>query len=340
VSDAPLLAVRDLAVEYPLRRGAVRAVDGVDLDVHRGERVGIVGESGSGKSTLAFAILRLLRPPGRITRGSIRFEGVDLVPLDEREIGRLRGARLSMVYQDPFTYLNPVMRVGAQVAEVLTLHRRLPGAEARAAVVQLFERLDLPDAASLVDAFPHQLSGGQRQRVVIAMAVAMQPALLVADEPTTALDVTVQAQILRLLESLVRDMGASLILISHDLGVVRAVCDRVCVMYAGRIIEVGAAGRLLRDPRHPYTRSLLAATARLTGAAQRGPTSAASGSTRGASDVHTETDRVRPAAWLGAETGCRFAPSCPDRIEQCGLTPPLVDLGGGQAVACWVHGAQ
>jgi ABC-type dipeptide/oligopeptide/nickel transport system ATPase component len=273
VSAAPpddvLLEVRDLVVEYPSRRGAVQAVDGVDLDVRRGERVGIVGESGSGKSTLAFAILRLLRAPGRISRGSIRFEGVDLVRLDEAAIGRLRGARLAMVYQDPFTYLNPVMRVGAQVAEVLALHRGLSRAVAREAVVQLFARLDLPDPTALVDAFPHQLSGGQRQRVVIAMAVALQPALLVADEPTTALDVTVQAQILRLLESLVRDMGASLILISHDLGVVRAVCDRVCVMRAGRVVEVGAAELLLRQPRHPYTRSLLDATERLSGAGAR-----------------------------------------------------------------------
>jgi ABC-type dipeptide/oligopeptide/nickel transport system ATPase component len=262
VSDV-VLRVSNLQVVYPLRRGIISAVEDVSLELRRGERLGIVGESGSGKSTLGFSILRLLRPPGRITNGSIEFEGRDLVQLDEPAMRRLRGVKLAMVYQDPFTYLNPVMRVGNQVAEVFITHRGLTRQAARTAVVELLDHLDLPSSQTLIDAYPHQLSGGQRQRIVIAMAVAMAPAVLIADEPTTALDVTVQAQILRLLRTLVTEQDISLLLISHDLGVVRAVCDRVCVMYGGRIVEMGRTDSVLFQPQHAYTKSLLAASTRL-----------------------------------------------------------------------------
>lgn len=322
MNDPPVLDVRNLSVVYPLRRGTIHAVDDVDLQLHRGERLGIVGESGSGKSTLAFSILRLLRPPGLITGGSIRFEGTDLAQLDERAMTRLRGSRLAMVYQDPFTYLNPVMRVGTQISEVLTTHRGLAGRDARVEVVRLLEHLDLSTPETLVHAYPHQLSGGQRQRIVIAMAVAMRPTLLVADEPTTALDVTVQAQILRLIKTLVTDLGASLLLISHDLGVVRAVCDRVAVMYAGKIVEVGMADSLLSSPKHPYTQALLAATTRLLDARDHPrPALAASG---------------LPETW----SGCRFAHACPSRTELCQREPVLAGVGDRHAVACWLHPAQ
>jgi ABC-type dipeptide/oligopeptide/nickel transport system ATPase component len=259
----PILRVSNLRVVYPLRRQAVLAVDDVSFELERGGRLGIVGESGSGKSTLGFSILRLLRPPGRIETGSIEFEGRDLIAMDEATLTGLRGSRLAMVYQDPFTYLNPVMRVGIQVAEVLTAHRGLSRRAARDVVVELLQRLDLPNPAALMEAYPHQLSGGQRQRIVIATAVALAPSLLIADEPTTALDVTVQAQILQLLASLAQEQHISLVLISHDLGVVRAVCDQVAVMYRGRIVETGAAETVLSQPRDPYTKQLVTASARL-----------------------------------------------------------------------------
>jgi ABC-type dipeptide/oligopeptide/nickel transport system ATPase component len=259
----PILRVSNLRVVYPLRRQAVLAVDDVSFELERGGRLGIVGESGSGKSTLGFSILRLLRPPGRIETGSIEFEGRDLIAMDEATLTGLRGSRLAMVYQDPFTYLNPVMRVGIQVAEVLTAHRGLSRRAARDVVVELLQRLDLPNPAALMEAYPHQLSGGQRQRIVIATAVALAPSLLIADEPTTALDVTVQAQILQLLASLAQEQHISLVLISHDLGVVRAVCDQVAVMYRGRIVETGAAETVLSRPRDPYTKQLVTASARL-----------------------------------------------------------------------------
>ena len=225
--DDPVLRVRNLSVDYPVHRGTIRAVDDASFDVARGQRIGIVGESGSGKSTLGLAIMGLIRSPGRVSGGTIELQGRDLVGLDERALSAIRGKSVAMIYQDPFTYLNPVHRVGDQVAEVLERHTDLPADGIRAEVVGLFARLRLEPPATIYQAFPHQLSGGQRQRVVIAMAIALRPAIIIADEPTTALDVTVQAQILRLLRATTEGIGAALILISHDLQVVRSVCDRI-----------------------------------------------------------------------------------------------------------------
>jgi peptide/nickel transport system ATP-binding protein len=316
---APLLEVDGLTVRYPGLRGAVTAVDGVRLEVGEGERVGLVGESGSGKSTVAFATSRLLRPPGEVAGGSVRFEGEDLLALDEAAMDRVRGARLGMVYQDPFTFLNPVLRVGDQVGEVLRAHSRAGRAEARERAVELLGRLGLEPAVAIARKYPHQLSGGQRQRVVIAMAAVAQPRLLIADEPTTALDVTVQAQILRLLARTVADLGSSLLLISHDLAVVRLMCERVYVMYAGRIVESGPTERLFASPRHPYTEALIRASSRALGEGGRFATIAGA-----------PPDLRHPPA------GCRFAERCPARIEECATSPNLRPVPEGGEVACWV----
>lgn len=322
MSADAVLQISGLTVTYEGRQRQIHAVDDVSLRIGAGERVGIVGESGSGKSTLAFAIMKLLRPPGRITAGSILFENRDLAQLDEKAMQRVRGSRVAMIYQDPFTYLNPVMRVGDQIAELFTAHTRASRRDARRSVLALLEQLDLPNPATLIDAYPHQLSGGQRQRIVIGMAVALNPTLLVADEPTTALDVTVQAQILGVLRQVVDRLGASLILITHDISVVRAVCDRVVVMYAGKLVEVGPARSVLENSGHPYTAALLASSRRLTDG--RKPFASIDGS---------------PPDLADPPRGCRFAPRCPFVMEKCAEPPPLFPLGPGHAAACWLRSA-
>ena len=273
----PLLDVRGLEVSFPARgegRGAAvwtPVVRGVSLAVGRGEVVGLVGESGSGKSLTALAVLGLVPPPGRVTRGEVLLEGSgDLLALDERALRRVRGGRIAMVFQEPATAFNPVYTIGFQIAEAVRAqardHRRISRREARAEAVRLLERVAVPDARRRLDSYPHQLSGGQRQRAMIAMALAGRPDLLLADEPTTALDVTLQAQILDLLEELRRDLGLAVLLITHDLGVVAESCDRVVVMNAGRVVETAGVEDLFRAPAHPYTRELLAALPRLEGA--------------------------------------------------------------------------
>jgi peptide/nickel transport system ATP-binding protein len=258
----PLLAVRDLVTEFAGGDGTVRAVDGVSFELAPRTALGVVGESGSGKSVAALSIMRLVTPPGRITGGSIRFAGKDLLALPERDMRALRGNRMAMVFQEPMTSLNPVMTVGAQVAEAIRVHERKPAAHARAAAIALFELVRIPHPAMTVDGYPHQLSGGMRQRVMIAMALACKPDLLIADEPTTALDVTIQAQLLELLARLRRELGMAVLFITHDLGVVAETCDEVVVMYAGRVVERAPASELLVAPRHPYTAALLAAIPR------------------------------------------------------------------------------
>jgi peptide/nickel transport system ATP-binding protein len=317
---ATLLAVRDLDVVYGSSERTLRAADRVSIYVSAGERVGIVGESGSGKSSVAFAISGLLRAPGRIASGSVQFDGQELVGLDEPALNEIRGARLSMIYQDPFTFLNPVLRIGDQVAEVLRAHESISRRKARTLATQFLERLGLSPGKLFVDKYPHQLSGGQRQRVVIAMAVVSKPRLVIADEPTTALDVTVQAQILRLLLGIVRDLGSSLILISHDLAVVRALCERVYVMYAGRIVESGSAEMIFGNPQHPYTQALVAASRRPSRREQ--PFSTIAGQ---------PPDLRQPPA------GCCFADRCPHRFEKCAESPPLAELGAGRSAACWLR---
>jgi peptide/nickel transport system ATP-binding protein len=243
----------------PEQSRGVTAVDGVSFQIAAGETLGLVGESGSGKSVTAFSILRLLQPPGRITGGRILFEGHDLLALPERDMRRVRGARISLIFQEPMTALNPVMRVGAQIAEALTVHGKASAREAWDQAVELLDAVHIPDAARRVRDYPHQLSGGMRQRVMIAIALACRPPLVIADEPTTALDVTIQAQVLDLLRELRTTFGLALLLITHDFGVIAEMADRVAVMYKGRLVEEGPVRQILRAPAHEYTRSLLAA---------------------------------------------------------------------------------
>jgi ABC-type dipeptide/oligopeptide/nickel transport system ATPase component len=254
----PLLDVQHLTVVFDGAR-PVTAVDDVSFQIARGETLGLVGESGSGKSVTAFSILRLLQPPGRVSGGKVLFEGRDLLALPEREMRAVRGDRISLIFQEPMTALNPVMRVGDQIAEALIVHGKAGKTEARARAVDLLTAVRIPDPAQRVRDYPHQLSGGMRQRVMIAIALACQPPLVIADEPTTALDVTIQAQVLELLRDLKSQFNLSLLLITHDFGVIAEMADRVAVMYKGRLVEEGPVRQILREPKHEYTRGLLAA---------------------------------------------------------------------------------
>ena len=260
----PLLSVRNLTTTFRTEGGTITAVDNVSFDVKAGETLAIVGESGSGKSVTALSLLRLIpNPPGEIVSGSVQFEGQELLTASDDAVRSIRGNRIAMIFQEPMTSLNPSLTLGVQVGEPMVLHQGASWAAAFAKAGDLLDRVRIPDARARLDAYPHQFSGGQRQRAMIAMALACQPKLLIADEPTTALDVTVQAQILALLKELTRETGAALILITHDLGVVARYADRVAVMYAGRIVETASARDLYRTPRHPYTRGLLASIPRL-----------------------------------------------------------------------------
>ena len=255
----PLLDVQHLTVVFEGSRSKVTAVDDVSFQIAAGETLGLVGESGSGKSVTAFSILRLVQPPGRVTAGRVLFEGRDLLALPEREMRRVRGARISLIFQEPMTALNPVMRVGDQIAEALTVHGLASGADARNRAVELLTAVRIPDAAHRARDYPHQLSGGMRQRVMIAIALACTPPLVIADEPTTALDVTIQAQVLELLRELKAQYKLAVLLITHDFGVIAEMADRVAVMYKGALVEQGPVRQILRTPAHDYTRSLLAA---------------------------------------------------------------------------------
>jgi peptide/nickel transport system ATP-binding protein len=259
---APLLDVQDLTVTFG---GTANAVDGVSFQIAPGETLGLVGESGSGKSVTAFSILRLLQPPGRITGGRVLFEGRDLLALSEREMREVRGARISLIFQEPMTALNPVMRVGDQIAEALTVHGLAGRGEARARAIELLEAVKITEPARRVRDYPHQLSGGMRQRVMIAIALACRPPLVIADEPTTALDVTIQAQVLELMRDLKAQFNLALLLITHDFGVIAEMADRVAVMYRGRLVEQGPVRQMLRQPQHDYTKALLAAVPGMKG---------------------------------------------------------------------------
>jgi peptide/nickel transport system ATP-binding protein len=308
-----LVEIRDLRVAF----AGQPALHGVDLSLAPGEAVGLVGESGCGKSVTWLAALGLL--PGKAqVAGSVRLGGQELLGAPPATLDRVRGKRIAMIFQDPSSSLNPVHRIGRQVAEALSLHRGMGGAAARAEAARLLDQVGIPGAARRLDAYPHELSGGQNQRVMIAMALAGRPEVLVADEPTTALDVTIQAQILELLQALRRETGMALVLISHDLGVVSETCDRVCVMYAGRIVEQAPVGRLLESPGHPYTRGLLGALPPLDG--PRRPLLAIRGSV--------------PEPWA-MPPGCPFAPRCPLHAAACdAAVPPLLPRGSGQLAAC------
>lgn len=316
----PLLSVRDLAVQFRIERLTLRAVDGVSFDVMPGQTIGIVGESGCGKSVTSLAIMRLLpKPPAEIAGGQVIFEGRDLMALSESEMRQLRGGRLGMIFQEPMTSLNPVYTCGEQIIESIAIHSGLGGKAARARAIELLDLVRLPSPEKRVDDYPHQLSGGQRQRVMIALALANDPAILIADEPTTALDVTIQSQILDLMRDLQSRKGTAIMLITHDLGVVAETCQQVVVMYAGSVIERGSVGSIFANPQHPYTIGLMAAVPRMD--AERGRLATIPGSV--------------PPPWQ-AIAGCRFASRCPLADVRCRTQPPhLREIGHDHDVACW-----
>ena len=320
----PLLVVRELRTWFHTDAGTARAVDGIDFQLERGEVLGIVGESGSGKSVTSLSIMQLVPgPPGELQPGSsISLRGEELVGASETRLRQLRGNDLAMIFQEPMTSLNPVHTVGQQIMESLRLHRGLDRREARAAAVELLRLVGIPQPADRADDYPHQLSGGQRQRVMIAIALACEPDLLIADEPTTALDVTIQAQILDLIAELRQRLGMAVILVTHDLGVVAEVCDRVLVMYAGQIVEHGSVTEIFREPRHPYTEGLLRAIPRLG---------------HGRDRLAVIPGGVpSPVAW---PVGCRFHPRCPYAWGRCVAEPPplLAASGRGGESRCWLE---
>jgi oligopeptide/dipeptide ABC transporter ATP-binding protein len=319
----PLLQIRNLRTVFESEAGVAAAVDGVDLDIRRGEVMGLVGESGCGKSVTAFSIMRLVAQPGRIVSGQVLFEGKDLLKLDEPEMRRMRGNRISMIFQEPMTSLNPVFRVGDQIAEVYRLHRNMNGKDALRAATEMLQRVGIPSPERRVWDYPHQLSGGMRQRVVIAMALACDPRLMLADEPTTALDVTIQAQILDLMTDIKTDKGTGILLITHDLGVVAEMADRVAVMYTGKIVEEAPVQSVFDSPQHPYTIGLLQSIPRIVrGAATR-------------ARLHVISGTVPDLRHL--PTGCSFQDRCPEVGELC-MQPPTLDLKpSGHHVRCWMR---
>jgi oligopeptide/dipeptide ABC transporter ATP-binding protein len=318
--NEPVLRVRDLRTQFDTRRGVVRAVDHVSFDLAAGETLGIVGESGSGKSATALSVLRAVPEPGRVVGGQILFEGRDLLTLPAAEMRRVRGRRIGMAPQDPLTALNPVLTVGDHLTEVLGLHMGLRGRQAEERAVDLLELVGIPGAATRLKHYPHQMSGGMRQRVMIAIAIACDPAVLIADEPTTALDATIQAQILELLDDLKQRLGMAVILITHNLGIVAGHCNRALVMYAGRVVETAAVRPLFAAPQHPYTSGLLACVPRLDR-----PTKSTFPSIPGA-----------PPDLVAPPSGCPFHPRCPRASERCAAErPELAELSPGHAAACW-----
>jgi peptide/nickel transport system ATP-binding protein len=316
----PLLSITGLHTCFEGPDNTIRAVDGVSLSIEHGQTVALVGESGSGKSMTALSVIRLVPPPGRITSGSIDFEGCSLLDLSDNEMRMIRGSRISMVFQEPMTSLNPVLRIGDQVTEPLMLHRRLSRSVATDQGIALLHSAGIPSPSERMRDYPHQLSGGMRQRVMIAMALACNPALLIADEPTTALDVTIQAQILELLGTLRDASRMGILLITHDLGIVAERSDHTCVMYSGRIVEEASTGELFTDPRHPYTLALLASLPQNSEPGK--PLSAIAGQAPGLS---------------GNLTGCGFCDRCPVVRPECRHeAPPLREISPGHRVRCWL----
>ncbi|MEM5766794.1 MAG: ABC transporter ATP-binding protein [Bacillota bacterium] len=319
----PLLAVRDLTVAFDTYAGRVRAVDNVSFQVFPGEAVGIVGESGCGKSVTAHAILGLIpSPPGRIEQGQILFQGEDLRRKGEQEMQAIRGNKLSMIFQDPMTALNPVLTVGLQIAEALRLHQRLGKGEAYARAAEMLALVGIPSPAQRVKEYPHQFSGGMRQRALIAMALACNPQLLIADEPTTALDVTIQAQILDLMRELQAKLNTAIMMISHDLGVIAGLCSRVMVMYAGKLVETGSVTDIFHHPRHPYTWGLLKSIPRLD-TRQKAQLAVIDG---------------QPPDLLCLPAGCPFHPRCSQAMRICTeQQPALMPVKEGHSAACWLQ---
>ena len=323
--DKPLLEVRGLRTSFYTRDGVVRAVDGIDFHVDRGEIMGLVGESGCGKSVTSLSIMRLVASPGRTEAGEVMFDGVDLLKISSEEMRKIRGDRISMVFQQPTSSLNPVWEAGKQIEEVLKIHRNMKGGAAEARALDLLRMVGIPDPERRMKSFPHELSGGMAQRIMIAMALACEPELLIADEPTTALDVTIQAQILDLMRNLRDETGTAIVLITHDLGVVAEMCDRVAVMYAGEIVEYTDVTTLFRDPLHPYTRGFI-------------------GSIPVVGQVKDELSVIpgNVPNLIDLPAGCRFAPRCLTRIEEdvtlaLEAHPDLRPTDAGHSVRCWVY---
>jgi len=317
----PLLRVKDLSTHFYTEEGVVKAVDGVSFDVEPGEILGLVGESGCGKTVSALSMLRLIpMPPGKIVSGEVFFEGEDLMKLDEEEIRHIRGNKIAMIFQEPMTSLNPVLTIGRQLTETLELHLHMDRQAAVQRAVELLEMVGLSEARTRINDYPHQFSGGMRQRVMIAMALSCNPKLLLADEPTTALDVTIQAQILELLTRLTRELGTAVIIITHNLGVVARYADRVNVMYAGKVVETANAMELYHNPRHPYTLGLLKSVPRLDQARKE------------------KLDPIQgmPPDLIHLPGGCSFRPRCRFAVERCQVDiPPLMLVGEKHSSACW-----
>jgi len=318
-----ILEVKDLAVSFATDEGAVQAADGVSFDLEAGEVLAIVGESGSGKSVTAMTILGLTRSPNARFEGTITYKGTELVNARDEELQRVRGAEIAMIFQDPMTSLNPVIKIGDQIIEQIQEHEGVPDAEARERVVELLERVGIPRARDRVDSYPFEFSGGMRQRVMIAMALSCNPSVLIADEPTTALDVTIQAQILQRIRELRDETGAAVILVTHDLGVVADIADRIAVMYAGRVVEEGTLDDIFYDPQHPYTWGLLGSIARVD-RPRAGRLPAIAG---------------LPPSLADRPEGCHFRPRCPHEFGECSKVPPLEARLSGEPQhrdRCWL----
>lgn len=322
LTTPPLLQVKNLVVEFPDRHGILRALDHISFDIAAGEILGVVGESGAGKSLTGASIIGLLEPPGRIAGGQIMLEGQRIDNLDHEQMRHIRGKRIGAIFQDPLTSLNPLFTVGQQLTETILAHLPMSRQEARARAIGLLQDTGIPAAEQRIDHFPHQFSGGMRQRVVIALALAAEPNLIVADEPTTALDVSIQAQIITLLKNICKKRGAAVMLITHDMGVIAETCDRVAVMYAGRIAEIGPVHEVINHPKHPYTAGLMAAIPDIT---------------QDREQLH-QIDGAMPR--LNAiPLGCAFNPRCTQVMEKCRVERPELIQAGATQAACWLHDA-
>jgi peptide/nickel transport system ATP-binding protein len=318
-SGSPLLEVRELTVEFPTRRGTLRALDRVSFSIAPGEVLGVVGESGAGKSLTGAAIIGLLEPPGRIASGSIVLSGERIDHLPPERLRRIRGRRIGAVFQDPLTTLNPLYPIGRQLTETMQAHLPLSDTEARRRAVNWLERVGIPAAAERIGAYPHEFSGGMRQRVVIALALCAEPELVIADEPTTALDVSIQAQVISVLKDLTRDQGTAIMLITHDMGVIAETADRVAVMYAGRVVEIGPVADVVRRPAHPYADGLMGSIPSITHAVER----------------LRQIDGSMPRL-TAIPTGCAFHPRCPKAIARCREERPELMNARATRAACWV----
>jgi oligopeptide/dipeptide ABC transporter ATP-binding protein len=326
MTNETILQVKDLKTYFHVDEGVVKAVDGVSFDLHKGETLGIVGESGSGKSVTNLSIINMIpNPPGKIMGGEVLFDGNDLVKMSHSQLSSIRGNKISMIFQDPMTSLNPFLRISTQMIETIVLHQKLPKDKARAKAIEMLKLAGIPAPETRIDQYPHQFSGGMRQRVMIAMGLSCNPEILIADEPTSALDVTIQAQILELMKELSARLGTAVILITHSLGVVAGMCDTLCVMYAGRIVERGKTDAIFAEPKHPYTQGLIKSVPRL--------------------DVES-ADRLtsikgQPPNVIDLPDCCPFYPRCDFAKDICkSKYPKTVQMGDGRAVSCWLYGEE